>query len=135
MRDVMERAEENLMKIKINAWGRAFKIDVLYEWIDKNDEILESQREAVQKFEIDSEELLKDPEPVKKYIEKTDGSQIDGEVGNIFYYCIPRALFVRHEEKNPQVVLMCDYRFDEENGINLVFDQKKLVRICREDEI
>ena len=48
---------------------------------------------------------------------------------------MPRYLFLPKVQKRRTVALMCDYRFDPEHGLALVFENEKLKEIGSQDLI
>lgn len=48
---------------------------------------------------------------------------------------MPQALYVKRNEKKRVVSLLCNYRFDEEHGIALTFENEKLKGIGTQDDI
>ena len=54
------------------------------------------------------------------------------KVDNIFKYVMPKSFYVPDTEKRV-VVLFCDFKYDLENGIALVFEDEKLKEIIPED--
>lgn len=54
----------------------------------------------------------------------------DGPIGNIFRYVMPQQLFVKRTGNDSRVVgLLCACRFDEENGLAVVFRDERLERV------
>lgn len=54
---------------------------------------------------------------------------------NVFRYVMPKYLFVPQGTKKRTVALMCDYRFDPEHGLALVFENERLREIGSQDII
>ena len=69
---------------------------------------------------------------LKKYCAKDDDG---GDMENLFRYVMPRYLFLPKVQKRRTVALMCDYRFDPEHGLALVFENEKLKEIGSQDLI
>ena len=118
------------MSEKLNIWGREFKLDVNYEMVDE-EKITTKQKETRESFCNNSKELLDNPNFIIEYCYKNAGNQIDGKIENIFKYVIPQELFIGEG----RVCLMCNYRFDLEHGLAIVFENNKLVKVCPQDEI
>ena len=118
------------MSEKLNIWGREFKLDVNYEIVDE-DKITEKQKQTRTTFCEKAKELLSDPKEIINYCLKKDGNQIEGKIDNIFKYVIPQELFIGEG----RVSLMCNYRFDSEHGIAIVYENNKIIKICPQDEI
>ena len=56
-------------------------------------------------------------------------------VGNIFRYVMPRTPFVTETKGARRVALLCDYRYDEEHGIAVVFDNEKFAGVMSQDDV
>lgn len=118
----------------INVWGREFSLKVIFEAL-KGEEILEAQYKALDSFIEKSEVLLSDTKEIEKYcVEKSNGELVD-PVDNIFKYVIPTRIYVMRETTIRKVVLLCNYKFDEESGCALVFENENLTKICTQEEI
>ena len=118
----------------INVWGRDFSLKVIFETL-KGEEVLEEQNKALDAFIDKSDMLLSDSKKIEKYcVEKSNG-KIESPVDNIFKYVIPTRIYVMRETLTRKVVLLCNYKFDEESGCALVFENEKLIRICTQEEL
>lgn len=114
-------------KVKTKVWGRELELKVIFD-VYEGEEILDNQKKALDMF-LARKNLLEECVDVKKYIKKMDGDEISGEILNIFKYVAPKSLYVKRNEKKRIVALLCDYRFDEEDGIALLFENEKFVKI------
>ena len=71
---------------------------------------------------------------VKKYVQKTGADQLkDGGIENIFKYVMPKSIFVPHTKKHRIAAIMCNYKFDMEHGIAVVFESGKLKKVGTQD--
>ena len=122
-----------MSKCKINIWDREFDHNVVYECYPGED-VLESQKEAFAMLENNAEEIAGSLEAVIKYVQKTDGGQLAGAaIGNIFKYVMPKSIFVPHIKKHRIAAIMCNYRFDMEHGIAVVFENGKFKKVGTQD--
>lgn len=122
-------------KIKIMLWGREFNLDITYDCYS-NEKILESQEMAVQAFSKLSNELDSSLDHVKAYCLSNNKEEIGTDaIENIFKYVVPKYLFVPRNEKKQVVAIMCNYRFDTESGISIVFENGKLKEIGKQEII
>ena len=122
------------MTKKINIWGRDFRLNVIYDQYE-GEEILDTQREALSSFINASDSLLKAYGELERYCIEKDQEQIGDSIGNIFKYVVPEMIFVRRSENKRVVLLLCNYRFDEEHGIAITFENEKLKQIGTQDDI
>ena len=54
---------------------------------------------------------------------------------DIFKYVIPEAIYVKRNKRKHQIALLCNYRFDEEHGIAITYEDEKLKKIGTQDII
>lgn len=121
------------MSKKMNIWGREFDIQIRYEAYD-GEEVLPSQIDALNSFVDGCDELLSEPDSVIKYCLTNNTKEIKEPIKNIFKYVMPVALLILRSSEN-NVVLLCNYKFDYENGLALVFNKNELIKICSQSEI
>ena len=72
---------------------------------------------------------------VEKYI-LNNGLKDNGlyEVDNIFKYVIPKDIYILQDEKR-KVAILCNYKFDMEHGLAIVFENEKFKTIVAQDII
>lgn len=122
-----------MSKCKITIWGRAFDLSVVYECY-AGEEVLESQREAFAMLEDNEKEVSDSLAAIKKYVQKTGADQLkDDGIENIFKYVMPKSVFVPHTKKHRVAAIMCNYKFDMEHGIAVVFESGKLKKVGTQD--
>lgn len=122
------------MTEKMTIWGRVFNINVIYD-VFSDEEILSEQKEAFEAFMLKKSELLSDSTEVENYCIKHNRKEIGDSISNIFKYVIPSSLLVKRDVKKRRVALLCNYRFDEEHGLALVFENEKLLLIGTQDDV
>ena len=122
------------MTKKINVWGREFDLTVIFDCY-KGEEILSIQEDAIKKFVASAGELLSSSTDIEKYCIERDTDSIGDSISNIFKYVIPTSLFVKRDEKKRVVDMLCNYRFDEEHGIVMTFENERLVHIGTQDDL
>ena len=122
-------------KMKIMLWGREFNLDITYDCYS-NEKILKSQEMAVQDFAKATETIDSSLEEVKQYCLSINKEEIGSDViENIFKYVAPKYLFVPRDEKKQVVAIMCNYKFDTEGGIAIVFENGKFKTIGKQEII
>lgn len=122
------------MNKKINVWGRNFDLKVIFD-VYEGEGILDNQKASLDEFVKKSGDILSSFYEIERYCIEKDGSLIGDSIRNIFKYVMPESLFVKRDEKKRIVVLLCNYRFDEEHGIALFFENEKLANIGTQNEI
>ena len=125
--------EVDLMnKIKMNIWGRDFDLPVMIKQF-KGKDITDEQNDAVEKFESSEKMVNAAKDEVEKYIIK-NGLKDAGvdSVDNIFKYVIPKTISVPKSKKRI-VAIMCNFKFDMEHGLAIVFEDEKFKKIGPQD--
>ena len=120
-------------KCMLMIWGREFECNVIYECYP-GEAVLESQKEAygwLSSTEMIEASLVY----VKDYVLKTAGTQVEKPIENIFKYVVPKSIFVPHDSKNPKVAILCNYKFDMEHGLAVVFENAQCKEIGEKDII
>lgn len=121
-----------MIKYTMNIWGRKFELPVMIKQYD-GEEITEIQKESIEKFQYCEEVLNASKQSVEQYIlENGLRDHNIYEVDNIFKYVMPKSFYVPNAGKRV-VVLFCDFKYDLENGIALIFEDEKLKEIGPED--
>ena len=120
------------MNKKMMIWGREFNIKVIYD-VFTGEEVLKEQMEALEAFCVASEKVLSDTTEIKAYCIKRNGKEIGDIISNIFKYVIPTSLYIKRNVKNHEVALLCNYKFDEEHGLAMLFENEKLKSIGPQD--
>ena len=126
--------EVDLMnKYKLSIWGRNFELPLLYECYP-DEEVIESQREAFAMFEANSAAVAASLEYVQNYVETDEFARLNGDkIENIFKYVMPKEIFVPHTEKHRNVAIMCNYKFDIEHGIAVLFENGQFKKVRPQD--
>lgn len=122
-------------KLRIMLWGREFNFDITYDCYS-NEKILESQEVAIRDFSKSTEAIDSSLSKVKEYCLSQNRDEIGTDViENIFKYVAPKYLFVPRDEQNQIVAIMCNYKFDPESGIAVVFENRKFKEIGKQEII
>ena len=122
-------------KVNIKIFKREFELPVSYECYD-SEEIKDYQKDALESFLKHQEILENIPNDLINYLKKDNPQKFkDKKIDNIFKYIMPDKLYVGRNSKKRVVTLLCDYKFDLEHGIALMFENEKLVKIATQDII
>lgn len=121
--------------ITMKIWGREFDIEV-YIRKSQNSDIASLQEEAYNKF-MESQRIIDEAEKnLLSYIEKNYKNDLnENKIENIFKYVIPKTLFLPRTVKERTVVLLCDFKFDIEHGLAVVFENEKFKEVVSQDEV
>lgn len=122
-------------KVKLNIWNRGFELEVVYDCYT-DESVLPNQKKALECFMVSKDEVKISLDEVKKYCLSSNRKEIGYDsIDNIFKYVAPKYLYVKRDEKDRIVSIMCNYRYDEENGIAIVFKNEKFLQIGKQDII
>ena len=133
MQNIVEVTSMN--KVKLNIWDREFDIEVVYDKYS-DETVLTAQEKALEDFMRATEEIESSLTVVKEYCLYNNREEIGSDyIDNIFKYVMPKYLYVARDNANHKVAIMCNYRYDEENGIAIVFKNEKFLQIGKQDII
>ena len=119
---------------ELKVWGRDFSLEVLFD-VFEGEDVLVEQQQALDAFLDKADVLLSDTSAIEKYCIDNSNGEIKDTVDNIFKYVIPTQIYVKRKTDTRQVVLLCNYRFDDESGCALVFENEKLLTICTQEDV
>ena len=118
-------------KYKTEIWGRSFNLSVLFDCY-KGETVTKKQEEAFSRF-VDKAGLIDNALPsVKRYCIEDENTRGISQIDNIFKYVMPKAIFVKRTKLMRVVALMCDYKYDREHGIALLFENEKFKEIVNQ---
>lgn len=133
----MQEMEEaiSMSKEKITIWNREFDMDVKYDCYS-GEEVLQIQKDAIATFLKSGASIDAALDQVKQYCLKNNSAEIGSDnIENIFKYVAPKYLYVARNREKHVVAIMCNYKFDSENGIAVVFENEKFNKIGMQDII
>ena len=120
--------------MSIDIWGRTFKLPVVIKQF-KGMDISDTQRQAVANFKknVTISDSLK--EKVEAYI-LNNGLKENGinTVDNIFKYVMPISVYVP-KEKRRIVAILCNYKYDMEHGLAIVFENEEYKQVGPQDMV
>ena len=120
--------------LKINIWGRDFILRVNFN-LYKGESIFPEQTELLNSLVTKKQWIENAKQKVISYcLEEVLGDEENTKKDNIFSYIMPDYIFIRHEEK-PKIAIMCNYRYDMEHGLAIVFDKNGFIELGPQDII
>lgn len=120
--------------VSVNLWNRDFNLPAIYSCYP-GEEVTELQINALKMFCEDKDTVQNMLEDLKQYVAETSEEiAASSEIENIFKYVMPKRLFIPRS-KEMQVAIICNYKFDMENGIAIVFENGSLLKIGTQDII
>lgn len=122
-------------KIKVTIWGRELELGITYDCYS-GEEILDSQKDAVKAFIKEANSIDNALDRVKDYCLSMNKEEIGSStIDNIFKYVAPKYLYVVRNKEKHVISIMCNYKFDMENGIAVVFENEQFSKIGKQDII
>ena len=122
-----------MMTKTVEIWGRKLEIGITYESYS-SEPVIDSQMIAAKKIFEEPNAFGEALEEVKKYCIKNSNNMINEKsIENIFRYVMPQELFVEQNPNKRRVALMCNYKFDEEHGIAVVFENEHFIQVGVQD--
>lgn len=115
---------------KFTIWGKPFELPVKYNRYT-NKEPVQQQYDEFEKFVKNNSVIDAGLAEIKAYCLKRDLENIpSGVINDIFEYVKPKAIYVDIVIKGEVLIgLMCDYIFDEDDGIAVVFKDGKFLEV------
>lgn len=120
-------------KVKVNIWNRDFELNVSYQNFP-GEEVTDTQIKTLEAIpSIDYSDSL---DIVKQYIMKHNGADISGDsIDNVFKYVMPQSILITRDDNARIFAVMCNYRFDIEHGLAVVFENEKCKTVGPQDII
>lgn len=131
--EIIHLLEDMMSKYTLKIWGREFEVDINFETFGREvDDIQIETINNIEKVNFGSQETIA---RIINYI-VNDYSDIETDVDsiNLFKYLIPKKIYVPKLGKRIFAILF-NYRFDEEHGFALVYENEALTDIGSEDII
>lgn len=122
-------------KVNVTIWGRSFSLKVIYDCYG-NEAVTPKQKQAIKKFLAIIATERKALEKTKQYcLAANPEGFADNMVDNIFRYVMPQYLYVRRSKKENFVAIMCDYRFNMEQGLAVVFKDEVFSEVVSQNAV
>lgn len=120
-------------KVKLTIWDREFDLNIVFQNFP-GEEVTSNQEKVVETITtLDFGMALK---PLKDYVLKYNSEDVgSSEITNIFKYVIPKSVLIPRENEKRVVALMCNYKFDMEHGLAIVFENEKYKTLGPQDII
>ena len=121
--------------MNITIWEREFDLPVDYDCYN-GESITKEQKKTLKKFESHPEWIAQAKSVVEDFCrEQVTKDEENNKKDNIFSYIKPDYLFVKRNREYQSVALMCDYRYDPEHGLAVVFSRDGKVTVGIQDII
>lgn len=119
---------------QLAVWGRKVRLKIDMDCIE-GEVVTPVQNETLSEFLSDKNRLDKVLLKVEQYCLSERELKTEKSIENIFKYVSPKTIFVPRDDKKKTVAILCDYYFDEEHGIAIVFEDGKYKGIVEQDDV
>ena len=121
--------------LNIEIWGRKFTLEVEYKCYP-GESVAQNQIYAVVRFSRNPQWIDKAKKNVEEYCrEDVENDDENTKKDNIFSYIKPIDIFVKRDNDNHRIAIMCKYRYDPEHGMAIVFDNNGKITVGAQDII
>lgn len=121
--------------LKLIVWDREFTLPIEYDCY-KGEKVTNEQKASVKTFAGHKDWIDASKPKVEEYCrEQVLGDDENQKKDNIFSYIKPDYLFVKRDDENPRVAMMCKYRYDLEHGLAVIFSSDGSVTVGIQDII
>ena len=109
-----------MSKVKVRIWNRDFELNVSYQNFP-GEEITEDQQKslAAVPFVAYSPARVGVESYIKKYFNDMLGND---NLDNIFRFVMPKSVLIPRTEGTCLFAIMCNFKFDMEHGIAIIFE-------------
>lgn len=125
-----------MSKQTIDIWGRSLDLDIVYDCYD-DEQITTVQQEALSLILNNLLVVDNAKADVEKYCLQRNAKEIHfPQIDNIFKYVMPKSLYIQRTKDSSHIVaILCNYKFDMDNGLAIIFKNEKLWKIGSQDII
>ena len=119
----------------LTIWGREFLLPVHYDCFE-DESVTPAQERALRAFLSDTVQIENSKQQVELYCrDEVNNDDENTKKDNVFSYIKPDYLYVTREEPHSRVAIMCNYRYDLEHGLAVIFSQDNHVIVSEQDAI
>lgn len=116
-------------------WNRTFDLPIEVQSYSGM-EVTDKQKEVIKLIQSDDLKFDDALSLVKEYVYANNNGLLDTSViNNIFKYVMPSYVYVPYDTEHCTYVLMCDYKFDIEHGISILYEDGVFKSIGSQDEV
>ena len=122
-------------RVELTIWGRQFSLMIDY-CCHKDEVPTKKQEKAVKRLISHPEWIEKSKNALELYCKNDVLEDTENEnKENVFSYVKPHYILVKRIDNQPKIGLMCNYKYDLEHGIAIVFSSTGKATIVSQDEI
>lgn len=113
-------------------WEREFDLNATYECYP-GETVLDYQKEALASLCAMSSVIEESKKNVERYIMNENPTEVGKSIDNIFKYVMPVGIFIPRNIESRKVAIMCNYKFDPEHGLAIVFENEMFKTVGTQD--
>ena len=118
-------------KVRVDIWGRDFDLPVIYQ-VFPGEEITDKQKAAL--LDVHRVDYYEAQEEIRNYIHEYFAYELGGQsLDNLFRYVMPKSIYIPKYPDTGRFAIMCDFKYDMEHGIAIVFEQGRLLMASAQD--
>lgn len=122
-----------MSKVNVRIWGREFELGVSYQNYP-GEEITENQQKTLVTVATADYDAAK--ADIEGYIRKFFGDELGADnLDNIFRFVMPKSILIPRAEGSSTFAIMCNFKFDMEHGIAVIFEEGKYKTVGPQDLI
>ncbi len=109
-----------MSKVRIRIWDRDFELNIAYQ--NYPGEVISDQQKAAF-ISVQSADYEPAIAGIEQYIRKHYSFELgEDNLDNIFHYVMPKSILIMRTKGVSAFALMCNFRFDMEHGIAVIFE-------------
>ena len=139
VRKKIKKSDKNISHVKkdtfisMSIWEREYSLPVKFDCY-ADETVTDEQVEMFSTFSSNPEWINNAKSAVEEYcFDSVKEDNTNNQKENIFSYIKPDYIYVVNDSVCPRVALMCNYRYDPEHGLAIVFDSQGQVTIGLQD--
>ena len=122
-----------MSKIAVRIWERDFELAVSFQNYP-GETITDNQNKIL--AEVPSIDYSPAKDEVKNYITKHYSSKLGNDnLNNVFRFIMPKSILIPRTDDENVFAVMCNFKFDMEHGIALIYENEVLKEIGPQDLI
>ena len=127
--------ETDVDTLKMALWGKDVELGIDFDVMP--DEAPYDEQRAILQSLVENWSVVEDSKgSVESYCSSTDPEHSTYfETHDINDYVIPKTIWVKHRPSSKTIALLCEYRFDLEDGLAVVFEDCTFEEVCAQDEV
>lgn len=119
--------------INVLIWGREFELEVSYQNFPGEDVTVIQQNTLAKIPSVDYEAAKPG---IEAYIRKYYSTELgDDSLDNLFRFVMPKRVLITRTENNREFAILCDFKFDMEHGIAVIFENEEFKAAGSQDLI